>query len=420
MADALPAIRTRRHLDIIEKYGGKHAGKALAVIAAVQVATPIVKTGITWMRRHEDYTIVVDGADDIYPDLHEWVLARMPEHERKAMIASTGEGRGRVHYDLPCDSNDAVPPIRLRYDGSREQDVTIDGCQVTVTVEKDKPTSTGAMQVPDNWKRLLEKIKFSTVTPQGRDAVIAMIEGLHKAKYEKSGPPPLLIPSRWGGSWNTRNDLPPRTLESVILKEGQTERLVKDLEVFLASEEAYGRASQPWHRGYLFWGVPGTGKTSVVKALANHFGMPLYYLPLGDLDKDADLMSLVGAIEPKSMLLLEDVDVFHSMTERNDEEGGTTIAAMLNALDGVWTPHGLITVMTTNNRDKLDDALIRPGRVDVDEEFTALDEDQAARLSKWMWPEQEGYPFSIQKFVGKSPAKLINRIRKSQQEERLT
>jgi SpoVK/Ycf46/Vps4 family AAA+-type ATPase len=74
--------------------------------------------------------------------------------------------------------------------------------------------------------------------------------------------------------------------------------------------------------------------------------------------------------------------------------------------------------MTTNNRDQLDDALIRAGRVDVDEEFTALDQDQAARLSKWMWPEQESDLFS-QNFVGKSPAKLIKKIRKRQQKEEI-
>jgi ATPase family associated with various cellular activities (AAA) len=415
MSVELPAIKTK-HLDIIEKHGGKHAGKALAVIAAAQVAAPLIKTSVDWAKRHEDYTIVVEGTDDIYPDLHEWVLARMPEQERKAMIASTGEGRGRAPY-YDSDDSDGVPPIRLRYDGSRAQEVTIDGCEVTVSVEKDQPVSSGT-SVPDNWKRLLEKIKFSTKTTQGRDAVVAMIEGLHQAKAKEPGPPPLLIPSRWGGAWNTRNDLPPRTLESVILKEGQIERLVKDLEVFLDSEEEYGRASQPWHRGYLFHGIPGTGKSSVVKALANHFGMPLYYLPLGDLDKDADLMSLVGAIQPKSILLLEDVDVFHSMTERTEEEyGGTTIAAMLNALDGVWTPHGLITVMTTNNRDKLDSALIRPGRVDVDEEFTGLDEDQAARLSEWIWPENEIGRNFTKSFVGKSPAKLIKKLRQAQQKE---
>lgn len=400
-----------RHLDIIEKHGGKHAGKALAAIAAAQVATPIVKATIEWLKRHEDFTITVAGTDDIYPDLHEWVLERIPDQQRKAMILSTGEGFGRVRME----SDGTPPPVRMRYDGSRVQEVIVDGNKVIVEVAKDQAWSSSKEKIPDEWKRYLERITFTATTPQGRDAIVKMIEGLQKDKYAKTGPPPLLIPNRWGGSWNRRSDVPERKLDSVVLKDGQAEKLIKDLEVFLASEEKYDRASQPWHRGYLFHGEPGTGKTSVARALANHFGLPLYYLPLGDLEKDADLMSLVGDIDPKSMLLLEDVDIYHAATARSDDEG-TTIAAMLNALDGVWTPHGLITVMTTNNRDALDDALIRAGRVDVDMEFSSLDEDQAARLAEWMTQQPCDNRVACE-FVGRSPAELIKALREAEQKE---
>lgn len=418
--ESLPSIKTR-HLDIIEKYGGKHGGKAVAAITAAQVAAPLVKATIAYLRRNEDYTITVSGTDDIYPDLHEWVLARIPHNERKAMIASTGENRAHIHHDS-SDGDEDIPPVRLRYDGSKEQQVEIDGCRVTVNVHRENMASVGREKIPEQGRRYFERITFTASSIKGREAVVGMIEGLQKEKYKKVGPPPLLIPSRWGGSWNRRNDLPPRTLDSIVLKKGQSERLVRDLDIFLHSEEKYGRASQPWHRGYLLHGAPGTGKTSLARALANHFGIAIYYLPLGDIDKDADLMSLVSAIPPKSMLLLEDVDVFHAMTDRSDEDPGTTLAAMLNAIDGVWTPHGLITVMTTNKKEELDEALIRAGRVDVDEEFTVLDEDQAERVAIYFsdcYPGEDCLAYS-RTFAGRSPADLIKALREQQQKETMT
>ena len=76
------------------------------------------------------------------------------------------------------------------------------------------------------------------------------------------------------------------------------------------------------------------------------------------------------------------------------------------ALDGVWTPHGLVTVMTTNHRAALDPALIRAGRIDADEEFSLLDEEQAARLAGWL-----GEPDSSNGFAGESPAQMIQTLR---------
>jgi chaperone BCS1 len=80
---------------------------------------------------------------------------------------------------------------------------------------------------------------------------------------------------------------------------------------------------------------------------------------------------------------------------------------MLNALDGVWTPHGLITMMTTNNRDALDPALLRAGRIDVDEELSLLDEEQAARLAERLAP---GSLTDAITFAGRAPSELIEYI----------
>ncbi len=388
-------------LALVSRFGGKRADRLLAAAALAQAAAPIATRVYRRARRRDDFTITVPATDDVYPALHEWVLERMPESDRKALIATT---TSIDHY--PPESSPEPARVRLRYDGNREQSVSIEGHRVNVAVMREEMPSSRSQ---DAWARYLERITFTARTVGGRDAVVRMIARVLAAKREAERPPAVYLPSRWGGDWTRRGDLPTRSLDSTILKAGQLERLTADLASFIAAEDDYNRLSQPWHRGYLFHGAPGTGKTSVARALANHFSLPTYYLPLGDIARDTNLMQLVAAIPPRSVLLLEDVDAYHAATSRTEGEDTVSIAAMLNALDGIWTPPGLVTILTTNHRERLDAALLRAGRVDVDEEFTVLDAKQARRMLAYFEAGMDP-----QQFVGESPAVLIEAVRKSQ------
>ena len=174
-----------------------------------------------------------------------------------------------------------------------------------------------------------------------------------------------------------------RRLESVILKTGEKERLVQDIEQFRASKERYEQLGVPYHRGYLFYGPPGTGKTSLVSALAARFGMSIYGVSLGDFN-DKSLTRAIQDVPTDSVILFEDIDCMKTGKARPDaderekkpwpekpgdetdsaERLGVTLSGLLNVLDGFHAPENVLFVMTTNHIEALDPALLRPGRID--------------------------------------------------------
>jgi chaperone BCS1 len=183
--------------------------------------------------------------------------------------------------------------------------------------------------------------------------------------------------------WSRVQSYMPRMLDSVILRAGEKEHLVQDIERFKASKIRYRQLGVPYHRGYLLYGPPGTGKTSLVSALGAKFGMSVYVLNLTEFN-DKTLMRATNDVPPNSMILFEDIDCMKSGSPRtgleesvaaranNGTNGkpddlpqmGVTLSGLLNVLDGFHAPEDVLFVMTTNVIDALDRALLRPGRID--------------------------------------------------------
>lgn len=371
------------------------APKIATGIAVGQLAWPAVKYLRAKARERTTYTVKVPANDEIYDELHEWVLGLLPSQEQRALVGFTST-RDQPTMISPDGAPRAEPRLRLRYDGAREQSVTVAGRKIKVVV------CDGEAAAGDGARRKPAEIVFTATSLEAQRDLLTEIEQVVHRSHSRNRKPLVRMLNKWG-DWERLDNLPARDLDSVILPHGQLERIINDVARFLASEPDYLRRCIPWHRGHLYEGPPGTGKTSVARAIASHFNMDVWYLPLADIKKDCELLSVLNRISPKSMLLLEDADVFHAATQR-DDDSGVTLSGLLNALDGVATPHGLLTVLTSNSPEVLDHAVVRAGRVDLRETFSCVDGDQAARLiARWY-----GHPVSgAHRIGGISPADII-------------
>ena len=153
----------------------------------------------------------------------------------------------------------------------------------------------------------------------------------------------------------------------------------------------------PYRRGYLLTGPPGTGKSSLILAVASHFELPVYSLPLRGAEIDGEqLTTLLANCRKPSLITLEDVDCLKVATSRESKpDDALTIADLLNAIDGIGASEHRILFMTANRPETLDFALTRAGRVDrkffinyaTDEELKSFYERVAQYSPVRPWPQ---------------------------------
>lgn len=173
-----------------------------------------------------------------------------------------------------------------------------------------------------------------------------------------------------------------RDESTLILNQHDKDKILNDVKKFTESKKIYERYGIFYKKNYLFFGVPGSGKTSLVNVIAGKTDRSIYIISFDAEMTDGHLYNAMNGIEENSILLLEDIDcVFHDRnTNRNNSK--VSFSALLNILDGVTKIDGLITIITTNHVERLDPALIRPGRIDMSLKFTYISEEQIIGLLK--------------------------------------
>ena len=206
-----------------------------------------------------------------------------------------------------------------------------------------------------------------------------------------------------GSYFGSMTRKPKRNLESVFSSGDTKQRLVKALDEFLDSEELYAERGIPYKFCAVLHGKPGTGKTSLVHAVASHFDLTINYVTsLAYID------GLVSECRAGDLLVIEDIDALADDLHRGDKEKKkddavfsgavkpiiptTVLHKLLNAIDGFCTPHGLKVIITTNHPERLDPALLRPGRTDLMLEVGPLEgADLVAMYRAFYGPEEAAH-----------------------------
>ena len=203
-------------------------------------------------------------------------------------------------------------------------------------------------------------------------------------------------------TWRKAAVRPVRPMSTVVLDDKQKNDILSDMNDYLHPDTPrwYANRGIPLRRGYLFYGPPGTGKTSLSFALAGVFGLDIHVISLLDpMLTEGDLLALFTSLPRRCVVLLEDIDTAGlkrpedtpvgpacpSSSENDEKKKGISLSGLLNAIDGVASHEGRVLIMTTNKPETLDEALVRPGRVDLRVEFTNATRHQARELFMRMY-----------------------------------
>ncbi|KAI3983604.1 hypothetical protein MKX01_000616 [Papaver californicum] len=172
------------------------------------------------------------------------------------------------------------------------------------------------------------------------------------------------------GRWKSIPFTHPTTLDTVAMDSDLKDKVKSDLESFLKSKQYYHKLGRVWKRSYLLHGQPGTGKSSFIAAMAKFLNYDIYDIDLSNVTDDSDLKLLLLSTTNRSVIVIEDLDRF-----LNEKSTTISVSGILSFMDGVFSCCGeeRIMVITMNSKEKIDPAVLRPGRIDVQIYFPLCD-----------------------------------------------
>lgn len=313
---------------------------------------------IILFRRHYMITLEVPCRDKSYQWLLQWITLRGARNTQHLSVETSFVQRDTGHISTEYSFIPSIGTHLMRYKNN------------WIRVERTRQQQTMDIQMG---------VPFETVelTAFGRDRNV-YFEILQEAREMalKHTEGKTLLYTAYGSEWRQFGQpRKRRPLQSVVLDEGVSEKILADCREFIRNPKWYADRGIPYRRGYLLYGPPGCGKSSFITALAGEIEFSICLLNLSERGLTDDRLNhLLNVAPEQSIILLEDIDAAFLSREDTAQQRAAyeglnrvTFSGLLNCLDGVASSEARIVFMTTNYLERLDPALIRPGRVDYKE-----------------------------------------------------
>lgn len=324
-------------------------------------------------RRHYMITLEVPCRDKSYQWLLQWITQKGARKTQHLSVETSFVQRETGHVSTEYSFIPSIGTHIMYYHGNwirverTRQQSTMD-IQMGVPFETVELTAFGSNR----------EIYFN-ILEEAREMALKFTEG-KTIIYTAMGPD-------WRQFGQPRKRRP---LSSVVLGENVSEKILADCHEFINNPKWYSNRGIPYRRGYLLYGPPGCGKSSFITALAGELEFSICLLNLSERGLTDDrLNALLNNAPEQSIILLEDIDAAFVSREDSaataaafDGLNRVTFSGLLNCLDGVASTEARIVFMTTNYIERLDPALIRPGRVDCKEYVGYCDRHQLEQMFK--------------------------------------
>jgi len=164
--------------------------------------------------------------------------------------------------------------------------------------------------------------------------------------------------------WNRQGEQAARKFDSVILPQETKDEITDHLDTFRDEREWYIENGIPYRTGILLHGIPGGGKTSLVRGICQRLNKPLYVISINHAAMTS-LEEAFGAMPRDCVCLMEDIDSYAAVVNRDEQITNEGLPRLLNAIDGIAASDGRILIATTNNIEMLYGALVRKGRFNL-------------------------------------------------------